>query len=152
VKVLEALSLSTSGKMAWGEYWAVTGRWPTRPAADDGSATPLAPPRGAIPLPYAGDFLEPVRIEAGDGAFSFLFKAREDTKILDVVLHHGDDVLRGYSIGIRPAFAPAENPTATVWLCGYAAPPRGFVAPMPTPTTAPAEWLPSPCRAPRRAE
>jgi type IV pilus assembly protein PilA len=150
VKVLEAIDLSAGVKAEWMEYWSVTGLWPT-PAP--GATAPVSllslSPSVKVTVP---NYVEAKQEQVEDGSLAFTFAEPRSVTLTEGVRYGaGDAALHGYSVGIRPAFAPAQAPTSVVWLCGYAEPPPGFVAPTKNLTDAPAALLPSPCRAPLRA-
>jgi type IV pilus assembly protein PilA len=151
VKVLEAVDLSAGVKTEWMEHWSVTGSWPTPApgAAAPASVLALSP---SVKL-MAPHYVEAKQEDVEDGSLAFTFaEPCSVTSLQGFTLGVSDAALHGYSVGIRPAFAPARAPTSVVWLCGYAEPPPGFVAPTKNLTDAPAALLPSPCRAPLRAE
>ena len=150
IRVLEAIGAASADKVQWMEHWAVTGLWPTPAPGRAFPVSVLAPPASA---PYTEFTNVQTRHEdVEDGSLSFRFAEPRSIGIAGVPFRVGDAALQGYSVGIRPAFASADAPTSVVWLCGYAEPPPGFVAPTKNLTNVPPALLPSPCRAPFPAE
>jgi hypothetical protein len=149
-KVLEAIELSAGDKSEWMEHWALTGSWPMRASPD--SVVPVSVLPKAVTF-LKNHYVDAKREDVADGNLGYHFAApRVVTLNEGLPFNVGDAALQGYSVGIRPAFAPGETPTSVVWLCGYAEPPPGFVAPTKNLTDVPAALLPSPCRAPLKAE